>query len=298
MSQSTAYKIVNPAKGNDYFDTSGTATGASNQPEVNTGRAKNLGSNRTLLNHVAIGRPLDSLYGSRVLANKSQGAFAAYASGAVSMTGFAVASSGGFCGFTRALPAHGVLAGDILVMSWIDASSGKSTLNTIHNVTSVNGNDFTTDVKYQASTFTNANTPSYKKLNTNYTYATTTVRQYVMRKGSSTTNYIAGVANQTLRSGASDFGQRRSIHKRESVYDPGTATAIRAGYWSIYTGKWTTAPTPLASGLGDVAGNTASGNDDAATPSGAVPGELVYVHGSSGNGIAPVQDQYKARTLW
>lgn len=80
---------------------------------------------------------------------------------------------------------------------------------------------------------------------------------------------------------------QRSINKLEAMRTERVSEAIRAGYWDIYSGTWSTAPTAA----NDIA---SFGADHAATPSLAVPGELVYK--TSGNPGAPTQDDYKAKT--
>jgi len=94
---------------------------------------------------------------------------------------------------------------------------------------------------------------------------------------------LGGVNSTSLATTANDPTQLRSIHKRESYKVNRIATAIRAGYWNIYTGAWTTLPTSTTD---------SPGTDEAATPTRSVPGELVYKTGAK----VPVQDNYKAKT--
>ncbi len=130
-------------------------------------------------------------------------------------------------------------------------------------------------------------------------FATMTAGRYIMRRGGANTLFIANLANNTLRSGASDYGIRRSIHFRTVVRGPLTATAIREHRWMQFSGIWQQDyPTASTDGLGDVSGNVTGGSDDAATPTAATPGELVYIAGNSSTILIPVQDEYKARTTW
>jgi hypothetical protein len=102
--------------------------------------------------------------------------------------------------------------------------------------------------------------------------------RYIMRKN---TSYVNGVANTLLTSCASDVGIRRSIPKLETtrVYGSGYLTS-----WDYETGAIT---------KGANAGQLAAfGNDHAARPTDAVPGELVYKTGAK----LPVEDDYKPRT--
>lgn len=95
---------------------------------------------------------------------------------------------------------------------------------------------------------------------------------------------VSGQSNTALLSGASVPGLTRSIHKRESFKVYKIATAIRAGYWNIYSGTWSTTPTSTTE---------SPGNDDAASVTRAAPGELVFM--SSGAKLERSRD-YAAKT--
>ena len=135
-------------------------------------------------------------------------------------------------------------------------------------------------------------------------FATMTAGRYIMRRGGANTEWIAGVADTTLRSGGSDYGIRRSINARTVVRGPLTAAAIRNNQWNEFSGNWTTDPTASTDGLGNVFGNTsatqtaaaATGADQAVFPTGGIPGELVYIAGNSSTILVPKQDDYKIRT--
>ena len=113
---------------------------------------------------------------------------------------------------------------------------------------------------------------------------------------------IAGTSDTTLRSGGSDYKNgvlaeslRRSIHKVETAMRHlAVATAIRAGYWDIFNGVFTTAPTNTNDSIGDVGGSTVTDGtaDQAALPTYALPGELVYKEPAP----LPIQDDYQAKT--
>lgn len=98
------------------------------------------------------------------------------------------------------------------------------------------------------------------------------------------TTEIAGVASSVLSNSSNNPAQLRSINKRESYKSAGTATAIRAGYFNLYTGKFSPAPTPVTE---------TPGTDTAATPSRSAPGDLVFRTGAK----LPVRNQdYKPKT--
>ncbi len=98
------------------------------------------------------------------------------------------------------------------------------------------------------------------------------------------TTALAGVSNTALLSGAAVPGQIRSIHKLEVLTTRRLTTAIRANKYNRYTGAWD-------SGYPVVAVDSL-GNDDAATPTRSVPGELTYKTGA----LVPVNDDYSPKT--
>lgn len=109
------------------------------------------------------------------------------------------------------------------------------------------------------------------------------------------TTSISGVANTILRSGASDYGRMRSIHKVEAQrasFLSGYSWAVDANGMVVYT------PTVAAAGANagwwsqatDADGTSSS--DDAAVPTRTAPGELVYRTGKR----LPVQADYSAKT--
>jgi hypothetical protein len=230
-----SYRIVNPAAGNDYFDTSDTAITESTQPKVDGGA-----SARPFVSGTSTARSPDNLDASPI--DRSQGDI-----------------------YGSQLTAD--LAG----------GSGQGT-------TAISGRNF----------------------------AQMVAGQYIMRRGGANTEYLAGTSGfTTLRSGASDYGIRRSINARTIVRGPLTATSIRRGDWNIFSGVFEitgvlTPPTSSTDGLGNVSGQTgatqtlanATGADQAVFhPSGYdYPGELVYVAGNSSTILIPKQDDYKKRT--
>lgn len=118
---------------------------------------------------------------------------------------------------------------------------------------------------------------------------------YVIRR---VTTDIAGVSNSVLLTGASnsankDFSIKQVTKMRTRYYK----TAIRTNTWNEFSGVFTQAVGVGTTGVWDQTtdANTAgtvktSNTDQAANPSAAVPGELVYRNGSP----TPVQDDYPA----
>lgn len=272
---STQYKIVNPAAGNDYYDVAGSATAAGTQPSVNNGRALNLGTSASTqsagMNEVSLGDGGRSVFASMVVGGNDVGS-ALW--GTNVSAGVSVAASGGKAIFTK--NGHGLLVGAIL-----NVTDTNSKVSGTQRITAKTNNTFTTTKDYVSG----AGTVTYYPSTGNF--AVMTAGKYVMRR---VTTELAGVANTVLRSGASDFGIRRSIHQVEAFRTVRVATAIRAGYWHIYNGTWSTAPTAA----NDLSTWETNGTDDAANPSAAVPGELIYKTSKP----APVMDEYQARNLW
>lgn len=77
-------------------------------------------------------------------------------------------------------------------------------------------------------------------------------------------------------------GLTQSIHKTEGATSLLYTTAFRNGYYNMYNGSFLVAPGVQSDSFG---------NDEAARPSRAVPGELVYKTGAK----VPVQDDYEAK---
>ena len=101
---------------------------------------------------------------------------------------------------------------------------------------------------------------------------------YVMRRQSTT---IGGVANTTLNTGASDYGTRQNPLVLETTRTYGSGVTQS---WNYVTGAIT---------KGGNSGGTADfGTDEAARPTNAIPGELVYMQGA----LVPNQADYKPRT--
>lgn len=84
---------------------------------------------------------------------------------------------------------------------------------------------------------------------------------------SKVTSVLAGVNSNALQTPANNPAQLRSINKRESYVSEGYSTAFRAGYFNLYTGRWSVAPTPVTEN---------PGTDNAASVTRAAPGTLRY----------------------
>lgn len=104
------------------------------------------------------------------------------------------------------------------------------------------------------------------------------------------TEELSGVSNTVLQSGAGQPALIRSIHKLEVLTTRRLTTAIRAGKWNIFKGAFLNNQNQAADN--PVVATDSLSSDNAATPTRAVPGELVYKTSAP----VPVQDDYKAKT--
>lgn len=111
------------------------------------------------------------------------------------------------------------------------------------------------------------------------------------------TGELAGVSNDALASAASNAEYYRNPAPREKVRTRRLTTAIRAGYWNIYSGTWSTAPTVAVDNWWSIsAGAGVSATPDtAANPTQEVPGHLHFIAPSS---KTVTDTTYKARNLW
>lgn len=91
------------------------------------------------------------------------------------------------------------------------------------------------------------------------------------------TTALAAVSNDFLLSGAAKPDLIVSVHKIESITTRRVATAIRAGYWNIYTGQFSVSPT---NAVDNFTGSDSTSNDYAARPSRKTPGSLTYKLGN------------------
>lgn len=178
-------------------------------------------------------------------------------------------SGGGFCKFT--LNSHGLAVGAYLMISGATANS----LNTVHKITAKDTNTFTTNVPYVAS----ATAGDYQTVNG--TMGKMVAGKYV---GWTMTDALATVSSTVFNTTGNKAVP--AIRKLES--------ARRLDISSI--NAWTGAVTK-GGNQGDSynykdALGEGSPYDQAATPSRAVPGELVFIEGST----TPAYKNYKAKT--
>ena len=117
------------------------------------------------------------------------------------------------------------------------------------------------------------------------------------------TQQIAGATNTTLLAGASDSAnEANSINQLAVLETKLYKTAVRNGQWNPVDGAFSPAVSVVNSGAWSISANAdqsttlvSNATDNAANPTQAVPGELVYHYGS---GAQPTQDEYEARNLW
>ena len=191
---------------------------------------------------------------------------------------FRALPSGGYCAFTGTTVNDYFRVGTILYIGPSGASttvvastSGINSIYGVHTVTTstIGSMDFVTDKK-DIKGIADAASKNFKvtaqALSASYTFSNINKGAYV---GSKLTNQIAGVYDTTLRSMSNNPSQNgldihRSIKKREAFRTTKILTALRAGSYNRFTGKWNVAPT-VANDAGTGAATGAMTADHAAT---------------------------------
>lgn len=261
--------LVNPSSDNSQVNGS-AITGTSTK--VDGGSALGIGSHAgsAMTNTVALGNT-STIYGSQVVINPRM--FSAFQATPVAIT--SVANSGGYANYT--LSTHGLTVGTHIMVS--GSTSGH--VDGSQLITAVTTNTFKTDKAYVAS----ASAGSYSLVSGNF--AKLVAGSYITRGGVPMNLANTGASVSTF---GSDFGIRQSIHKRLHYWTTRTATAIRAGYWNIYTGKFTTLPTTADDA-------SAIGADNEANVTLAAPGDLIFrVSGQPDGTNGITSEEYKAKT--
>lgn len=126
--------------------------------------------------------------------------------------------------------------------------------------------------------------------NANGTFA----HNHVQPISSFITKELAGLNNTALLSPGNDQNTLRGINKQETITTRKTTTAVRAGNFNIYTGKFTTPPSVSVDNWAPANTTTLSSTttDSAAAASRSSPGKLTYLRG----GLVPYRDSYKPKT--
>lgn len=292
----TSYKIVNPSAGNDYFNNSAGATSdGDGQPTVNKGRAANLGTSASTqsanMDEYILGdggrNGFPTIFASTVRSGPRGGAVSANLGSAVGSV--SVAASSGRARYTKT--SHGLTVGSIINVS--DTNDKVQGGATVTNVVSANA--FDTNQAYASG----AGTVDYRSATGNF--ALMTAAKYVILRVS---DELHGVSNTKLQAHGIAYSNRRSIHKVESGFRHlAVATAIRAGYWDVFSGTFSTAASATNNSVSTVGGTaTTDGTaDHAATPTRSIPGELVYKASGAGTagtaaGKGSILDDYSAKT--
>jgi len=216
----------------------------------------------------------------------NNGISCAFISGA--LHGFKAAASGGYCAFTG-VTGPAVIVGTKLYVG--PSGTGQVAIGNnmpanavygIHTVTAANALDIVTDRKDIPDAAANTTKVTMQAINTSYSFATLTKGAYV---GYNLTNKLAGVYSTVLRAPANDPSKNgvnihRSINKLEAVRTTKFLTALRAGSYNRFTGKWITAPTVSNDTSATAAGGNLT-NDDAATinPRTGVAGDIIIKTG-------------------
>jgi hypothetical protein len=247
---------VNPS--DDVKQNDGTAY-VDSETVLAGGTAKNLGSNRTLLDNLAFGKADQQRYGKQVH-NSASPPIADASFGSVATPDSISNDVVGGTTYVKIVDSsHGALVGDV-----IDVTDTNGVMNGTFVVIVVDDSgNFTInqvdktgegDIGYRiiSSATSDANTEG----------------TYVIRR--IYTGLVSGGTNPTYR---------RSIHKVEAARHSGVTAAIRAGYWDVFSGSFSTLPSPANTSLGDVAGNNTTNipdKDHEANASWTTGGEFVY----------------------
>lgn len=194
------------------------------------------------------------------------------------------ANSGG-CAFSTTA-AHNFIAGTLVYIGpsgtgsvAIAPGSGKNAIYGVHTVTGAGSTTFATSFPYFA--MASGAQVTIQALNTSTTYPF-----------AKTTNTIVGTKiTSALKGPAGPVNTIRSIHKRESYRTSKLTTALRAGSYNRYLGKWTSTVS-LQNDYSTF--STWMATDDAAAPTVSTPGELVIKEPKP----IPALKDYSAKTTW
>jgi hypothetical protein len=225
--------ITNSAGGVSFYTNAGVALATGSLPKAKTGAMLCPSTSNTgMIAQATLGKSLRN--GRSVVKQTSQNVIAANLSAGIGSGTIVVANSGGYCSYRAS--GHGLSAG--IVVSIADTSGACAG---VQMITAAGTDNFTTT---KSSTFyANAGTVTYYQPNTSYTFASMKKGQYIMMRGGANTEYLSGVSGFTkLRSGGSPQMPMndKSIKAFKPSYEVLAAKGLRAGYWNVTTGKWTT----------------------------------------------------------
>ena len=189
-------------------------------------------------------------------------------------------------------------AGIIRHAGTIDSTQGapgftSKDIGTLSNASNVHGSTVASGTNLERAFIGDAGVPGF---NINRGDAQVRMVGNVDYDSSSSNRNGFTVANQSstaMRGGASDFGQRRNVHRRETIRTVHNAEAIRDGLWNEYgiagqRNNWESAPTANASGLWGNTSNGAGENGAAHAASGTMGrpdqtgGDITFHHGRLG----------------
>lgn len=291
--------ISNPNAGSCYYTSAGSAiTNATTalSPKVLGGAAAGLGADRSLLDNVKSQKPTNMFGGGRVYRGFQNGALS-WATGALD---FLTISSGKYLGFMCTSTTNLWSAGDLVSVRPSGAGASGSVLPQmsgnylfgVHTITTgAGGNGFTTDMPYNA--VINAIPVTVSRLVQDTATKFATNNQVIAAR---VTTKLYGSSSSALQTAGNKVG-RGSVHKVVAMRTQKTQTALRAGYYNRFTGKWTNSAAALAA-IAPVNDYTtaislwATGGsatlDKAAESSMATPGQLTFKSvdaSNSGKGV-------------
>jgi hypothetical protein len=294
-----ANTIYNAARGADFFTTggAGTASGEFTSAKVLGGAAMKIASN-SKLDGVSLGRatanPTTNNISYRGLANGVGTAF----KGTELSNIIQECSSGGYCSYSGTTLASRLIINALSVGTWLNVNPSsvavlprafKNMMFSAQQITALNSTTgvFVTNLPYSVNY-----SGTYVVMNANSRNFNTQAKgQYIIHK---LANSIAGTYDAKLLGAGNAGTLTRSIQKVETTRTTKTLTALRAGYFNKYTGKWTTAP-GIAEDYTATYWTGGAIGDDAATPSRTAPGGITIKYGAAKPSYST---GYAARTTW
>lgn len=228
-------------RGSTYYNTAGSTLTVDGtvltSPKVKGGAAAGLGADKSLLDNVKSNRPTSIFGGGRVYRGLGNGA-ASWATGAFYCS---ASESGGYLGFlTTEGTTHPWAVGDLVSVRPSGAVAPQASGNYIYGVQTIaiaGTNGFSTSFKYDASA--NGMKAVVSRLVQDTTTKFATNNQVIAAR---ITTKLYGESNNALLTAGNKVG-RGSTHQVVSVRTQRTMSALRAGSYNRYTGKWVAVPT-------------------------------------------------------
>lgn len=217
----SAYRLYT---GGPYKQRDGSAITASST-DVNGGAAKNISSSETLTRS-------DFHEGNYETTSVETNAYSAVPADMVlsQATDATWSNSSGYC-TVELNTTHGLIEGQLIL---INGDSIPTTLTYAKVTSIVNTTTFKIDLAFNNHDINSQATIYISRGN----FSSQDADNFIMKKH---IGEVHGQAHTKLASGAADYG-RNKVHRITAVRTRKVATAIRSGYWNIFTGSFTSTP--------------------------------------------------------